>query len=164
MAIPPPEVAPPPPPPAYDPGPAQPQMIYVAPPPPPKKHTALIVAVVVIVVVIIAIIAGIALLGSSSAVDVTAINITSSDNACGVNGHTFSGFTTSSGGAMQNTFTIPNKGILTCTINSVSSTTSGFSLSGANTPVSIPAQGTESVSFTIHCPNSYNGVLTIDFE
>lgn len=123
-----------------------------------------IVVVVVVVVIVIAVLASLAAVGSS--VDVTAINVTSSDNACGANGHSFSGFTTGSGGTEQYTLSVTNGNILlSCTISTVAATSSGFSISGANTPVSIPAHGTQSVSFTIHAPSgSYTGVLTLDIE
>jgi hypothetical protein len=127
----------------------------------------LYVGIVVGIVLVIVVIAVLASLGSvSAAVDVTAINVTSSDNACGVDGHSFSGFTTNSGGAVQDTLTVRNTNTFqTCSIQSVSTTTSGFSLSGANTPISIPAGGTQSLSFTIHAPSgSYNGVVTVDIE
>ena len=119
---------------------------------------------VILVIVVIAVVASLASTGSS--IDVTAINITSSDNACHANGHTFSGFTTGSGGSVQDTLSVPNSNLfLSCTINTVSATTSGFSISGANTPITIPAGGTESLSFTIHAPSgSYTGVLTLDIE
>lgn len=121
---------------------------------------------VVVVVIIVVIAFFLYSAAQASSIDVTAINLTSSDNACGMNGHTFSGYTTSGGGSVSDTLTIPNGNILlSCTINSVSSTTSGFSISGANVPLTIPAGGTESLSFTIHAPSgSFNGVLTIDIE
>lgn len=119
------------------------------------------VAVVVAVIVILALLAAV-----STSIDVTAINFTSSDNACGTNGGTSSGFTTSGGGSIQDTVTIINSNLFdSCTIASVSATTSGFSISGANVPLTIPAGGQESLSFTITAPSgSYTGVLTIDFE
>ena len=147
---------------------AQPQPVYLTPVPPKKRKWVWVVVavVVVIVIVIIAFLALAFLVVSSTSINVTAINVTSSDNACGTNGQTSLGFTTSSGGAEQYTVSITNSNLVfSCTIASVSATTSGFSLSGANLPLTIPAQGTESVSFTIHCPSgSYNGILTIDFE
>jgi hypothetical protein len=149
----------------YPPSPP-PQGWMPAPPPPPKKSRKLLwVGIIVVVIIVIIIIAALASTSSNS-VNVTAVNFTSGDNACGTNGHTGSGITLSSGGSAQDTLSITNGNwILSCTINSVSTTTSGFSLSGANTPLTIPAGGTESLSFTVTAPNhSYNGVLTIDLE
>jgi hypothetical protein len=123
-----------------------------------------IVVGIVVVVIVLAVLASLAAVAGN--VSVSAINVTSGDNACGANGHSFSGFTTNEGGSIQYTLTIHNPNLfLTCSVQSVSTTTSGFSLSGANTPVSIPAGGTESVSFQIHAPSSsYSGVLTLDIE
>ena len=104
--------------------------------------------------------------GGSVVVDVTAINIVSSDNACHLNGNTFSGYTTAGGGSEQDTLTIPNNNLLlSCTVTSVSATTSGFSISGANTPITIPAGGSEAISFAIGSPSTaYTGVLTLNIE
>jgi hypothetical protein len=125
---------------------------------------------VVAVVVVVAIIAAAAFKNSgvnNSGVEVTvtAINIVSSDNACGVNGKTVSGYSAVGGESVQKTLVITNGPFFSCTINSVSATTSGFSISGANVPLSIPAGGSESLSFFIGSPNSdYSGVLTLDIE
>src|SRR5208283_428172 len=123
--------------------------VYAAPPPTPKKSRKLlwigIIVVVVIIIVVIAVLAG----SQASAVKVTAINITSSDDACHSNGNSLGGYTTNAGGSVSETIAITNTNIiLSCTINSVSATTSGFSISGTNTPLTIPAGGTESLSFT----------------
>ena len=161
QAVPTPVFLPPPPPP--------PPQAAVPPPPPQKSKLVLVIVIVVVVVVVIAILA-IALfffaVTTATAVDVTAVNITSSDNACGTNGQTAPGFVTGSGGSVQQTYTITNNNLfLSCTVNSVSATTSGFSISGANTPLTIPAGGTQSLSFTITAPSGrFNGVLTIDLE
>jgi hypothetical protein len=137
----------------------------------------IIALVIVLVIVVVVIVAALWFLGNSNTgtnnggantvvVDVTAINIVSSDNACGTNGHTFTGYTTSGGGSEQDTLTVTNSDIfLSCTISSVSATTSGFSISGANVPVTIPASGSEAVSFSIGSPNAaYTGVLTLNIE
>jgi len=140
-----------------------------------------VAAIVLLVVIVIVIIAALWFLGDlgnsgsgnnspggsgSVVVDVTAINIVSSDNACHVNGNTFSGYTTAGGGSEEDTLTVPNNNlILSCTIASVSATTSGFSISGANTPVTIPAGGSEALSFAIGSPTTaYTGVLTLNIE
>jgi len=101
-----------------------------------------------------------------SSVVVTAINLVSSDNACGMNGNTFAGFNTSLGGYEEDTLTVPNVGYYpNCTISSVHSRTSGFGISGANVPLTIPYEGIESLSFAIAAPGfPFTGVLTIDLE
>jgi len=142
-------------------------VVYAAPPPPPpKKSRKLLWIIIGVVVVIVVVVIVVISLAASSSITVTAINFTSSDNACGANGHSEAGFTTSGGGSVSYTLSVTNGNILlSCTISSVSATTSGFSISGANVPLTIPAGGTESLSFTITAPSgSYNGVLTVDIE
>ena len=134
-------------------------------PPPRKSRKLLWIGIGIVVVVVIVVIAALAYIGSTK-VDVTAINFTSADNACGMAGNTMSGFTTSTGGTQSITLSITNSNILlSCTVTSVTANTSGFSISGANTPLTIPAGGSESLSFTVTAPgSSYTGVLTIDLE
>lgn len=116
--------------------------------------------VVVIVVVIIAFVVVV-----STNVTVSAINFTSSDNACGMNSQTGPGFTSVGGGSVQESYIVTGGLILSCTISSVTATTSGFSISGANVPLTVAADGSQTLSFTIHMPSgSYSGVLTIDIE
>ncbi|HZY69431.1 MAG TPA: hypothetical protein VFF67_00425 [Thermoplasmata archaeon] len=98
-------------------------------------------------------------------VAVTAIHHTSGDNPCRMKGQTGAGFVTTGGGSVEEPV-IANGGIfLSCTISTVSSTTAGFSISGANTPLNGPARGSRTLSFKITAPHSeYTGVLTIDTE
>jgi hypothetical protein len=108
----------------------------------------------------------VASLSQIDAVHVTAINITSGDDACGLNGRTLSaGLSSSPGATFQDTLTIPSFNSSTCTIHFVNAVTAGFRISGAqHMPLIIPAEGSQSLSFTITTPSSFDGVLTIDFE
>jgi hypothetical protein len=141
-------------------------------PPPPKRHgplywIAVVIGVIVLIVVVVVVIAAVLFVsvGGANTVAVTGINTISSDNACGANGGTASGFTTQGGGEVQYTLTMSGGIFLSCTVNSVSATTPGFTISGANTPLTIPADGSADLSFTIHAPSSsFSGVLTIDIE
>lgn len=164
---------PPPPPAAYPPvqGPTltnQPQPFFgTSPPPPPKKHgplywVAVAIAVIVLVIIVVVVLAFFYAVGTSSTV--TGINYTSADDACGANGQTGVGFTTSGGGSYQETLFVSGGLLLSCTIHSVAATTSGFTVSGANVPLTVPADGSADLSFTIHVPSNYHGVLTIDIE
>ena len=114
------------------------------------------VVAVVLIVVMLAL--------ANTAISVTTIDYTSHDDACGINGHTQSGYTGSSGGSQQVTLTLDG-GQSGCTVITVSTTTAGFSVSSANVPLKVPPQGSESLSFTVTSPSaSYNGALTLDVE
>lgn len=147
------------------------------PPPPPPRYDAplprleespdlrwVFVWVVVIGVVVIIVLAVAIALATS--IQVTAINFTSSDDACGTNGGTSAGFTTGGGGSVHDIFSVRNANLsYSCSIDSVNATTPGFGVSGANVPLTIPAGGGESLSFTIIAPHGfYKGTLTIDLE
>ena len=152
--------------------PPPPPVMYQAVPPPPakKKHGALywvaLVIGIIVIIIIVVVAAALLLYAAAPKVTVTAINFTSSDNACGMNSQTDIGFSTTGGSSYQESYIITNGNILlSCTISSVSATTSGFSISGANVPLTIAAGGSQTLSFTINVPSgSYNGVLTIDVE
>jgi hypothetical protein len=103
---------------------------------------------------------------SLATVDVTAVSITSTDGACGSSGHSYSEFTTHGGGTGHYALTINRSAASSsCTINSVSAATSGFSISDANTPLIFQAHATENLTFTVHAPDhAYNGILIIDIE
>jgi hypothetical protein len=133
--------------------------------PPKRSRTTLWIIIAVVVVIVVVIIAALAYVASTSVV-VIAIDFTSTDNACGTAGNSVPGFTTSTGGTAQYTLTILDPYSSTsCTVSSVSAVTSGFSVSGANTPLTVPVGGSESLSFTVTAPSSsFTGVLTIDLE
>lgn len=141
-------------------------------PPPPqpqksrgKRRWPIWLVLVIIAALVASGIGAVLYVASLPVVDVTAINFTSSDEACGIGGHTFPGFKAAASAAEEDTLTIPNLDFYSCTINAVGTFTTGFSISGANVPLSIPFEGSQSLSFTIQVPSSpYNGVLTIDVE
>lgn len=132
-----------------------------------KKHgplywVALVIGVLVVVGIVVVAAAFIFAVGTSSTV--SGVNYTSSDNACSTNGATGIGFTATGGGTHLETLFLTGGFFLSCTVHSVTATTSGFSISGANVPLTVPAGGSADLSFTIHVPSNYNGVLTIDIE
>jgi hypothetical protein len=135
-------------------------------PPPTRRHgrlywIALFIGVIVLVLVVIGAVAFYFAVSASSTV--TAINTTSSDDACGMNGQTFSGFT-STGGRHQETITVTGGPLLSCTIHSVTVVTPGFGISGANVPLTVPAGGSAALTFWVHTPYGYDGVLTLAVE
>jgi len=115
---------------------------------------------VVVAVVLIVVMVDLA----NTAISVTAIDYTSHDDACGINGDTQPGYTGGSGGSEEITITLGG-GPAGCTVTTVSTTTAGFSISGANVPLKVPSQGSARLSFTVTSPTaSYSGVLTLDVE
>jgi hypothetical protein len=128
-----------------------------------RKLVGSIVAIIVVLVVLIIVLL---LYAGATTVQVTSLHISSSDNVCGANGNTLPGFSLHGGGSVQETLNVYNSNdSRTCTILTVRATTAGFGLSGANTPVTIPAGQVGELVFTVTAPNSaYVGALTIDLE
>jgi hypothetical protein len=136
-----------------------------APPPPPRpRRWGRIVVAIVAVILILGVI--FLFLAPSPNVIVTGINFSSPDDACGLNGATDYGFNASSGTSMQFTYQLSGNnttdgGTSACTINSLTTSTPGFSISGANVPLAIPANSTQLLSFSVNMPSSsYTGILT----
>ena len=120
---------------------------------------------IIAAVIVVAVVAPIGYYYATSAVHVTAINITSDDNVCGLTGHTFGGFTVGLSGRFHDTLIVPDGDTWSCTINYAATTTSGFAFSSASIPLTIPAGVLENLSVTITAPNfPYTGPLTIDVE
>lgn len=129
----------------------------------------LIILVVFVVIILVVGVVAYFLLPAPPAVEITGVNFESSDNACGLNGAVdTSWYNTTAGSSFGLSYVIsgPNAtawtGTLACTINTVGTTTSGFSITGADTPLNIPANLTQILSFTVNPPGSaYAGALTI---
>lgn len=154
---------------AYGQGPYPPS----APPPRPRRHLLLWILVGFVVVLIV--VAAVAVLTAPPAVTytvvVTGINIDSSDNVCGLNGATAQGFNASTNQSVSLTYAISGAnnsagtGTLACNITSVVADTAGFTVSGANTPLKIPANASPLLSFNVETPATpYTGVLTLSFS
>lgn len=146
--------------------PATPEFAGPTPPPRRPRRWGRIVVVIVVVVLILGVISYLSL-GPSPDVLVTGINFSSPDNTCGLDGATDYGFNASSGTSMEFTYEISGNnttsgGSAACTIHSVSTTTAGFSISGANVPLSIPVNSSQLLSFSVNMPgSSYTGILTL---
>jgi hypothetical protein len=126
------------------------------------------VAVVLFVVLILVVgVASFLYAPSASSVVVTGINFSSPDDACGLDGATDSGFNDTTSDAIQFTYGLSGNssadgGTAACTIENITTTTPGFSVTGANTPLFIPANSTQDFTFTLNTPSSpYTGVLTL---
>jgi hypothetical protein len=141
---------------------------YATPPPArPKRRLWLwiIVGFVVFFLVIAAV--GYLLLPSAPAINVTEITFASSDDACGLENSAWEGFTANESQSLYLGFNLTGPanssgGTLACKITTVNSTTTGFSVSGANVPLTIPANTNETLEFNVTCPSSpFNGALTV---
>ena len=165
-------LAPPPPPPPPAPAWATGR---AGPPGRPRRslgRTILIALVVIIVIIVV--IAVIAYLLAPPAVTITGVNFQSADNACGLNGGSDpTQYNESAGQSFSLSYSIlgpsvsygnasiPN-GTAACEIQTLTTTTPGFSISGANVPLSIPVNASQILSFNVNPPGSaYTGVLTI---
>jgi hypothetical protein len=133
-----------------------------------------IIVVFVVILLVFGVIAYLFAPASTSgpAVTVTGINFTSSDNACGLNGAVDpTWYNTTAGEAFSLSYSISGNvtgnvsGVNTtapCQITTISTTTPGFSISGANVPLAVPANATQLLGFTVNPPNSaFTGVLTL---
>jgi hypothetical protein len=109
------------------------------------------------------------LIPTAPAINVTEITFQSSENPCGLatNYSNWDGFTANESDVEWIAFSIggnatPSGGTTSCTISSVSSGTAGFTLSGADTPLSIPANTNETLQFNVTCPaTAFSGTLFI---
>ncbi len=144
---------------------------YGAPPPPPprRRHTILrIFAILIVIVLIASILVYLFVPVSTPNVDITEFVFVSPDNVCGLNGVGFYGFNTTPGQAVNLTVDLTGAPIgngnatLGCTLGTLTTTTSGFSVSDANVPLVIPANATEILAFTLGVPSSsYTGNVTL---
>jgi hypothetical protein len=174
MSGPPPSAAPPP----YS--QQYPQQPY-APPPPKRSHAGAITAVVIVVILVV-VLAGLYAAGyltpsSSSSpgggsppaatVDVTAVNFAFSGASNCWKSSTGSGGILSGGQQWTETDTLSyTAGFLqpsSCTVQTASVATPGFSLVNANVPLVVDSGGSLTLSVTLTVPTtSYTGPLTID--
>jgi hypothetical protein len=139
--------------------------MYQPPPLPKKSRTGLVVVIVVVIVVIIlmAVAAALLLTRPKLGVDVNGVKWSGSNPCAGLSGQTTPGFVGPDGGTLSYSLGVSNPSpILGCTINSISATTSGFSVSGGNLPLTISAGGSATLAFTIDLPGSdFSGVLDL---
>jgi hypothetical protein len=125
------------------------------------------VVIIVVVIFVVGVLAFL-LLPGAPAIQVGTIVVESADNVCGLDGATASGFNASTGNTVPLAFGIngtagPTPGSsLPCNITSLTTSTAGFNITGANLPLVIPANATETLIFNVVCPGSpYTGDLTL---
>ncbi|HTZ61416.1 MAG TPA: zinc ribbon domain-containing protein [Thermoplasmata archaeon] len=147
-------------PPAYPPVPA-----YAPAAPPRRARGRLVIAVILVVVLlIVAVIAVAYFLFPAPAIQVQAINIWAPDNVCGLNANPiyFFGYNGSTGSVVSLVLGMPNFNTTTCTIESAVTNSSGFTLSGVGTPLTIPGSGTGPMNVTITSPSSpFTGTINL---
>jgi hypothetical protein len=123
--------------------------------------------VVVVIVVLILVVAGIAFIFlSGPAVQVDGINVWAPDNVCGLNANPigYAGFNTSTGTSQSIEFGMRNFNATSCTVTSVTTNTTGFTLSDIQVPLSIPATSNATMNMTITSPSSsFSGILNLVF-
>jgi len=149
-----------------------------APPPPTKVSRTIAMITVVVVVLLVAVVAGLWAAGvfhtSSSSnggggatINVTAVNFYVTANPCwtssgGPGGTVNAGQSFSTSWTLSYTKTL--FGPASCTVQSVSSATPGFSIVSSNTPLVVDSGGSQTLSIVIETPSvaSWTGVVTIN--
>ncbi len=137
--------------------------------PPPPRRIGLKIAVVAMVVILVLGVAAFIFLpnnSTSGTVTVTTIDYASPDDACGVAGVTSHGFNASAGESLKiGVIMYGNStatGTAACSIQTLSTSTPGFSITGADVPLKISANQHATLSFTVTVPGSgFTGVLTL---
>jgi hypothetical protein len=143
---------------------------YAAPPPSrPRRRVWVWILVGLVVFILIVGVIGFLFIPSGPAINVTEITIQSSDNVCGLANSEWNGFTANASEVLEAAFNLTGStnasgGTNACTVTSVSSATTGFVVSNASVPLTIPANSNETLTFDLTCPSaSYNGVLNLSF-
>lgn len=123
--------------------------------------------VVVVILLVVAVVAGLAY-EASQTVSVTSIYFNSPDDTCGLNNTVYpEGFNVSLGQTAQVGFQMYGNGTFgnssACTVHSVTSDTSGFTIVSQNTPLVAPANTETTVLWVnITVPGSaFNGAITL---
>jgi hypothetical protein len=133
------------------------------------------VTVVVVVIVLLlgaGIVASLFLISPPPPVQVEEIAIYSPNNVCGlnVNGIAYYGFNSSTSANQTLDFPVPNYNSTSCTVHGVTTNTTGFSITYAQVPLTIPAgnaQGSVNASMNVTIispPSSFSGVLNLIFS
>jgi hypothetical protein len=122
-----------------------------------------VIGIVVFILVIGAI--GYLLVPPAPAINVSEVEFQSADDPCGLVNSRYVGFTANAGQVLLLLLSVVGNstsggGTASCTISTIGSATAGFTLTGADVPLFIPANTNETLQFDLTCPNSdYNGAL-----
>jgi hypothetical protein len=141
----------------------------VSPPPPRRRSRILVIVAIIVAVILVVAIVAVLFVPPGPSIQVTYFYIDSVDNVCDLDGATASGFNASTGDLVAQDFGISGAnatawtGTLACNITSLTTPTPGFSLTGVDVPLVVPANATVDLTFSVQCPNSdYTGNLTLD--
>ncbi len=123
----------------------------------------MVIVVVIVVIILMAVALAVLLAPPKFGVDVNGVNWSGSNSCAGLSGQSTPGFVGPDGGTLSYSLTVSNPSPNpSCTIHSISATTSGFSVSGGNLPLTISDGGSTNLAFTINLPGSdYSGVLEL---
>jgi predicted nucleic acid-binding Zn ribbon protein len=133
----------------------------------PRRTRSRRIVRLIVVLVVIAIVVGAAVLyyeSVSPGVEVSTINVWSNDNVCGLGANLigYNGFSGSPGASESFGFEVPNFNGTACTVDSVATNTSGFSLTDVGVPLAVPGSGTNYLNLTIVLPGSdFTGALNL---
>lgn len=104
---------------------------------------------------------------SGAVTHVRVILLTSPDNVCGIAEKPFAiaGYNSTGPAATSVTFELPNLNATSCTVEHVTTATTGFSLGGVALPFSISERAEKAVTVSVTPPaNSFTGNLTLVFR
>ncbi len=142
-------------------------------PSPPRKHWSTarkVVVIIVVAILVISVIAVVAIVTAPPQVSVDIINIWAPDNVCGLNTNPigYDGFNTSPSQSYGIALGVPNYNNTSCDLLGVVANTSGFTVTQASVPLSIPGLDTSeggNLSLTIKLPGSaFSGDLNLVFR
>jgi hypothetical protein len=126
--------------------------------------------VLVVIVVFVLVIGVVAFLlpAPVAGIQVSAINVDSPDNVCGLDGASSEGFDANTTDVVGFDYSITGAnatawvGTLACTISTVTTSTPGFLVTNVSVPLIVPANETVDLTFSVQCPaTDYSGNLTL---
>lgn len=137
--------------------------------PPPRRRRSRLATVVVLVVVLLVVVAAVGyffLLAKAPNVQVTAINVYAPDNVCGQSlSPGYFGFNATPGTDYAMELPLQNYNSTPCTIQSVTTNTSGFGVLDAQVPDPIAGGANGDLNLTLALPGgSYTGVVNLVFQ
>jgi len=133
--------------------------------PPAQAGRWLLVAGLVALALLLVVVGVVYLELPAGKVSVSSIHLSAPTDPCGLNGANLVGFTADEGASVHESVTVHNaNSTSSCTVRSMTSATSGFSVASF-TPVEIPPGSNGTLVFSIQVPDSaFSGSLTLDLS